>query len=159
MDLASGYWQVKMSPNSIEKTAFATREGLYQFCRLPFGLKNAPSSFSRLMSTVLQGLNLKSCMVYIDDILIWSKGGVREHLARLGEVSERLRAAGLSCKMSKCRLFETSVEYLGHIITREGVMTDPAKVEVIKQLPQPSTLTEIRAFLGATGYYRRAQAV
>ena len=83
LDLASGYWQIAMHPNSVEKTAFSTRQGLFQYLRLPFGLRSAPNTFVRLMNAVLSNMNLKNCMVYLDDILIWSHGGVQQHLDAL----------------------------------------------------------------------------
>ena len=155
LDLASGYWQVRMDPNSAEKAAFSTRNGHYQPVRMPFGLKNAPGTFSKMMVSILAGLNLKICMVYLDDILVWSKGGILGHLARLSEVFDRLRGAGLQCKIGKCALFRKSVKYLGHVVSPSGVTVDTDQVKVIKDLPQPRTLTEVRAFLGATGYYRK----
>ena len=155
LDLASGYWQVRMDPDAAEKAAFSTRNGHYQPIRMPFGLKNAPGTFSRMMVSVLAGLNLRTCMVYLDDILIWSKGGIQAHLDRLSEVFDRLRGAGLQCKVGKCAFFRRTVKYLGHVISPSGVTVDADQVRVIRELPQPRTLTEVRAFLGATGYYRK----
>ena len=154
LDLASGYWQVKMAPESQEKTAFTTYSGLYEFTVMPFGLCNAPATFQRLMETVLAGLARKTCMVYIDDILIFSKT-FEEHLTHLEEVFNRLRQAGLRLKLKKCTFAQPKVEYLGHVVTRNGIEVDPKKVEAVKGFPQPTNLKTLRSFLGLASYYRR----
>ena len=152
IDLASGYWQVNMAKGSKERTAFSTRgeySGLWQFRKMPFGLRNSPATFQRLVSTVLRSCLIDNAMVYLDDIMVYTKGDVSQHLRHLSFVMDRLRGAGLSAKLSKCRLFQTSVEYLGHVITREGVATDPTKVAAIRDLPHPTTITGVRALLGS----------
>ena len=154
LDLASGYWQVKVAPEDREKTAFTTPYGLYQFCVMPFGLCNAPSTFQRLMELVLAGLHWSSCLVYLDDIIIYSRT-VKEHLTRLEEVLERLQAAGMKLKPKKCRLLRRKVNYLGYIVSSGGVQTDPLKVECILSWPSPTTQKELRQFLGLASYYRR----
>ncbi|KAL5457688.1 hypothetical protein EMCRGX_G034974 [Ephydatia muelleri] len=156
LDLASGYWQVKVAPEDPyrEKTAFTTPYGLYQFCVMPFGLCNAPSTFQRLMELVLAGLHWSSCLVYLDDIIIYSRT-VKEHLTRLEEVLERLQAAGMKLKPKKCRLLRRKVNYLGYIVSSGGVQTDPLKVECILSWPSPTTQKELRQFLGLASYYRR----
>eukprot|EP00731_Ephydatia_muelleri_P003311 Em0001g3311a len=154
LDLASGYWQVKVAPEDREKTAFTTPYGLYQFCVMPFGLCNAPSTFQRLMELVLAGLHWSSCLVYLDDIIIYSRT-VKEHLTRLEEVLERLQAAGMKLKPKKCRLLRRKVNYLGYIVSSGGVQTDPLKVESILSWPSPTTQKELRQFLGLASYYRR----
>ena len=154
LDLASGYWQVKMAPESQEKTAFATYSGLYEFTVMPFGLCNAPATFQRLMETVLAGLARKTCMVYIDDILVFSKT-FEEHLTHLEQIFNRLRQAGLRLKLKKCTFAQPKVEYLGHVVTRDGIEVDPKKVEAVKGFPQPTNLKTLRSFLGLASYYRR----
>ena len=154
LDLASGYWQVEMSPESREKTAFITYSGLYEFTKMPFGLCNAPATFQRLMETVLAGLNRKSCVVYIDDILVFSRT-YEEHLAHLREVFERLAKAGLRMKPKKCNFCCEQVCYLGHVVSEAGIAVNPEKVEAVRSFPQPTNLKKLRSFLGLASYYRR----
>ena len=154
LDLASGYWQVEMDAADREKTAFATRHGLFEFQIMPFGLCNAPGTFQRLMEFVLAGLQWQTCLVYLDDVVVYGRD-FSEHLERLREVFKRLRQAGLKLKPSKCFLLRPRVPYLGHVISAEGVSTDPAKIEAVKQWPVPSRVTDVRSFLGLASYYRR----
>lgn len=154
LDLASGYWQVELHPDDREKSAFATCYGLYEFCVMPFGLCNAPATFQRLMENVLNGLQWKTCLVYLDDVIVYSKT-FDEHLDRLREVFERLQAAGLKLKPKKCQLFQRSVQYLGHIISEDGVKTDPEKIRTVAEWPMPITAKQVRSFLGLASYYRR----
>ena len=154
MDLVSGYWQVQMAPEDREKTAFSTHRGLFQFTVMPFGLCNAPGTFERLMEVAMRGLQWTSCLVYLDDIVVFSRD-FKGHLQRLGEVLGRLEAAGLKVKPSKCRLVRGEVAFLGHVVNAEGISTDPSKVEAVRGWPTPGTsLTEVRSFLGLAGYYR-----
>ena len=154
LDLASGYWQVEVEPSDREKTAFATSFGLHQFRVMPFGLCNAPSTFQRLMELALTGLHWSICLVYLDDIIIYSRT-VSEHLQHLQEVLQRLRAAGLKLKPSKCYLLQKSVHYLGHIISECGIKTDPQKTRCIEEWPIPTCVGELRQFLGLATYYRK----
>lgn len=124
LDLAAGYWQVRMQPDSQEKTAFATHSGLYEFRVMPFGLCNSPATFQRLIDTILSGLIPKSCMVYIDDVLVIGKT-FAEHLDHLREVFKRLRDAGLKLKLAKCQFASSKVVYLGFVVSREGISPDP----------------------------------
>jgi hypothetical protein len=154
LDLKSAYWQVEMCPDSAEKTAFITPEGLWQFRVLPFGLCGAPMTFSRLMSEVLKGLLWHKCLVYLDDIIVWSKD-FPEHLEIMREVFERLRKAGLKLAVNKCFIGRKEVKYLGHYVSADGVRVDPKKISAVKDYPIPATVTQVRAFLGLAGYYRR----
>lgn len=154
LDLASGYWQVEMDPADREKTAFTTRHGLFEFRVMPFGLCNAPGTFQRLMEFVLAGLQWQVCLVYLDDVIVYSRD-FNEHVERLREVFQRLRQAGLKLKPKKCHLLRPSVPYLGHVISAKGVSTDPAKVDAVKHWRQPANVTEVRSFLGLASYYRR----
>ena len=154
LDLLSGYWQVEMDKGDREKTAFITQEGLYQFKVMPFGLTNAPATFQRLMDAVLAGLQWKSCLVYLDDVIIVGRT-FEEHLNHLGEVFNRLRQAGLKLKVTKCSLFQEKVCYLGHIVSSEGVSTDPSKTKKVADWPVPTTPKEVQQFLGFANYYRR----
>ena len=154
LDLASGYWQVGLTEDAKAKTAFATSQGLFQFKVLPFGLCNAPSTFERLMERILHGLRWDILMIYLDDIIIFSKTP-EEHLARLDTVFTRLKEAGLKLKPSKCYLFQKEVVYLGHIVGSAGIATDPSKIAVIETWPTPQDVSDIRSGLGLFGYYRK----
>ena len=154
LDLCSGYWQVELEPEDKPKTAFATKRGLYQFRVMPFGLCNAPATFERLMETVLSGLQWDICLIYHDDIIVIAKS-FDEMLQNLETVFNRLSSAGLKLKAKKCHIFAEQVEFLGHIISTEGIATDPKKVEIVKEWKEPSNITEVRSFVGLCSYYRR----
>ncbi len=154
MDLASGYWQVALHPRDKEKTAFPTRQGLFQFTVMAFGLTNAPGTFQRLMEQVLRGLQWRTALAYLDDLVVFGRT-FEETLERLQEVLQRLRQAGLKLKPSKCNFFQTEVRYLGHIIGREGVACDHEKIEAVQQWDTPTTAKQVRSFLRLAGYYRR----
>ena len=158
LDLATGYWQIQVDAESQEKTVFVTHQGLDEFRVMPFGLTNALAVFQRLMSQVLNGLNPESdpdfVEVYIDDVLIFSRS-LEEHLQHLRRVLERLRSANLKLKPSKCHFIRQEVEYLGHIITPDGLKPNPGRVEAVQQFPVPESVTQVRQFLGLTSYYRR----
>ena len=154
LDLASGYWQVELDPDDREKTAFVTHQGLYEFNVMPFGLRNAPSTFQRLMEFVLTGLQWSICLIYLDDVIIFSKN-FDDHLRRMEEVFGKLREAGLKLKPQKCRFLQKEVTYLGHVVSENGVSTDPSKVSKILDWPIPRNVSELRSFLGLASYYRR----
>ena len=154
LDLQSAYWQVSMCPKSAEKTAFITTDGLWQFKKMPFGLSGAPMTFSRLMAEVLKGLLWKTCLVYLDDILIFTDTFER-HLVVMREVFERLRGAGLKLSTKKCFLGRAKVKYLGHIVSADGIETNPKKISAVKDAEPPTNVTQVRQFLGLAGYYRR----
>ena len=153
LDLLSGYWQVGLTPEAKIKSAFCVRSSLYVWSVTPFGLFNAPSTFERLMETVLQGLQWSSCLVYLDDVVIFGNTQ-RELLERMDEVFTRLRKAGLKIKPRKCKFFQTETNYLGHIISGEGVKVSPEKVAAVRDWPIPQCVIEVRSFLGAASYYR-----
>ena len=154
LDLASGYWQVELEPSDREKSAFVTSQGLFEFKVMPFGLTGAPATFQRLMDLVLSGLQWQICLVYLDDVIVFARD-FNEHLERLRQVFDRLREAGLKLRPGKCHLFQTQVPYLGHVISGDGVATDPAKVDAVSSWPQPTCVSDVRSFLGLTSYYRR----
>ena len=154
LDLASGYWQVRLSEDAKPKTAFATHSGLFQFAVMPFGLCNAPATFERLMSQVMRGLHWKRCLVYIDDILVFGHD-FESALQSLELVLIRVAEYGLQLKSTKCNLFRSSVPFLGHIVGRAGLECDPSKVSAVANWIPPSTIKGVREFLGFTGYYRR----
>ncbi|UYV64922.1 K02A2.6-like [Cordylochernes scorpioides] len=154
LDLKSGYWQVGMHPEDKEKTAFSTGIGLYQFTVMPFGLCNAPATFERLIELVLKGLTWKTCLVYLDDIMVMGRT-FEEHLRNLQEVFDRFRANNLALNPKKCQLFQKSVKFLGHIVSTEGIRTSDDKISAIKNWPEPRDKHELRSFLGLCTYYRR----
>ena len=153
LDLASGYWQVAVNPADREKTAFITPYGLYQFKVMPFGLCNAPATFQRLMEHVLTGLHWVTCLVYLDDIIIFSHN-VQQHLKQLRDVFVRLKDAGLKVKPAKCHLLQSSVCYLGHVISDRGIETDPEKVKCVADWPVPVNQKQLQCFMGLASYYR-----
>ncbi|CAF1521526.1 unnamed protein product [Adineta ricciae] len=154
LDLRSGYWQVEMEKESKTKTAFITHKGLYEFTVMPYGLTNAPATFQRLMDIVLAGLKWQSCLVYIDDIVIYSPT-FEQHLIDLRNVLQALREANLTLKRSKCCFCRKEMKYLGHIITQDGIKPDPTLTKAVTEFPQPRTIRDIQSFLGLSGYYRR----
>lgn len=154
LDLASGFHQVEMHPDSVEKTAFSTETGHYEFLRMPFGLKNSPPTFQRVMNNMLRGIQNEKCLVYLDDIIIYSTS-LTEHVIRLREVFERLRKANFKIQLDKTEFLRKEVAYLGHVVTSEGVKPNPDKVRAIKKYPIPKTTKEIKGFLGLLGYYRK----
>ena len=154
IDLRSGYHQLKIKREDIPKTTFSTRYGHYEFLVLPFGLTNAPAAFMDLMNRVFKPYQDKFLVVFIDDILIYSKIHV-EHGEHLRIVLQTLRTHQLYAKRSKCDYWINSESFLGHVISKEGVRVDPNKVEAVSNWPRPANVTEIRSFLGMAGYYRR----
>ena len=138
LDLKSGYWQVQLEEDSKEKTAFACHRGLFQFNVMPFGLSNAPAVFQELMNIVLQGCE-EFAMAYLDDVLIFSKNP-EEHLRHIETIFERIRQHGLKLKLKKCAFFKEETEYLGFVISKDGVKPDPKKVEAIRDLLEPKTV-------------------
>ena len=155
LDLRSGYWQVELEEDDKNRTAFQVGNlGFFEFNRMPFGLCNAPATFQRLMERCMGEMNLRDCLIYLDDIIIFSSN-FEEHLEKLQAVFQRLSNNNLKLKGSKCEFFKSQVSYLGYIVSEEGIRTDPAKIEVVKTWPVPKSVKEVRQFLGFTGYYRR----
>ncbi|WVZ81282.1 hypothetical protein U9M48_028675, partial [Paspalum notatum var. saurae] len=154
IDLRSGYYQIKIREEDIPKTAFSTRYGLYEYLVMSFGLTNAPAFFIYMMNLVFMNELDKFVVVFIDDILIYSKNE-EEHVEHLRIVLARLREHKLYAKFSKCAFWLREVSFLGHIMSEKGVPVDPSKVEDVLNWKQPETVTEIRSFLGLAGYYRR----
>ena len=128
--------------------------GFWECERMPFGLTHATATFQRLLESCLGELHLNWCIIYLDDIIVFSRTP-EEHVHRLKAVIGKLRAAGLKLKPTKCDLFKQQINYLGHVVSKEGVSTDPDKIAAVTEWPQPTTVTEVRSFLGFVSYYRR----
>jgi hypothetical protein len=143
-----------MDEADMDMTSFVTRSATYRFTVMSFGLTNAPAAFQRLMDLVMAGLNYSVCLVYLDDIIVFSRT-IEEHFERLALLLDRLRGANLKLKPSKCQLFRKSVIFLGHVVSEEGIQTDPEKVVAVREWPRPKTITEVRSYLGLASYYRR----
>lgn len=154
MDLASGYNQVPVAEKDRKKTAFCTPFGLFEYNRMPFGLCNAPGTFQRLMERIFGAQHFQTLLLYLDDVIVFSST-VDEHLERLDVVLSRLHQENLKVKLEKCCFFQTEVNYLGHVISKEGVATDPQKISAVADWPRPTNVTELRSFLGFGSYYRR----
>lgn len=154
LDLNQGFFQIGLDPRDRDKTAFSTSQGLYQFTVTPFGLATSPSVFERLMEDVLRGLQWSECLVYMDDIIVPAPT-VDLELERLNHVFTRLREANLKLKPSKCILFQKSVKFLGHVVSENGISTDPDKISAIQKWTVPKNVKEMKSFLGLCGYYRR----
>ena len=142
-----------MAPEDRHKTAFATRDGHYEFLVMPFGLRNAPATFQRLMNVVLRDLRSKCAKVYLDDVNVHSKTW-EQHLTDLREVFLRLRTANLRLNVEKCNFAQPRLVFLGFVVSQKGIETDPQKIEKMLKFPNPSTVAEVRSFLGLLSFYR-----
>ncbi|CAI7799696.1 unnamed protein product [Closterium sp. NIES-54] len=154
LDLRSGYWQIKMADNSIHKTAFRTRYGSYEYLVMPFGLCNAPATFQAEMNHILRPLLDECIVVYLDDILIYSKN-MKEHVEHLQKVFEILRKNKFYVKLSKSDFALKKVQFLGHMVSAEGVHVDSRKIGAVKKWKVPENMKELQQFLGFTNYYNR----
>lgn len=154
LDLASGFYQVEMNPDDIPKTAFNVENGHFEFLRMPMGLKNSPSTFQRVMDNILRGLQNVICLVYLDDIIVFSTS-LQEHMINLEKVFNRLRESNFKIQMDKSEFLKLETAYLGHIISNEGIKPNPDKIKAIENYPLPKTTKEIKQFLGLLGYYRK----
>lgn len=154
LDLASGYYQVAMKEEDREKTAFITPFGLYEYRRMPMGLSTAPATFQRLMQTTMNDMAFQILLVYLDDLLVYSKT-FDEHLERLQRVFNRLREVGLKLNPQKCHFARRKVEYLGYTVSGKGIATSEEKIKAVRCWPTPTTLRDVRSFLGFASYYRR----
>ena len=154
MDLASGYYQIELDPRDKEKTAFNTPWKKMQFLRLPQGAQNSPATFSCLMETVFKDMKGEELLIYMDDLIIFSDT-IDEHMKKLRKVLSKLRAANLKLKPTKCEMFKREVEYLGHLITAEGLKPQKKKIEAIEKFPVPTNVKELMTFLGLSSFYRK----
>lgn len=154
LDLTSGYFQIPLKPEDIPKSAFCCKYGHYEMTRMPFGLNNACSTFQRTMEIALQGLQWVTCLIYIDDIIIFGST-FAEHISRLDEVLNRIKKAGLKLKPEKCNLLQVEVVFLGHVVSKKGVRPDPNNIAKILQWPVPSNAKQVKQFVATGSYYRR----
>jgi hypothetical protein len=154
LDLTSGYWQIRITEADVPKTAFQSRYGSFKFLVMPFGLTNAPSTFQALMNSILSDIVDQFVLVYLDDILIYSRTE-EEHRHHLQIVLDRLRQHRLLVKESKCEFARSSVQFLGHVISGEGLSVDAQKTKAITEWQVPKNVNEIRSFIGLCSYYRR----
>lgn len=154
LDLAQGFHQIELESGSIEKTAFTVNNGHYEYLRVPFGLKNAPSTFQRVMDNIFKEYLYKFCFVYMDDIVVFSKS-LHEHLIHIEKIFLKLQQFHLKIQLEKCEFLRKEVQFLGHVITPHGIKPNPTKIISIQNYPLPKTTREIKSFLGLTGYYRR----
>lgn len=154
LDLSSGFHQIPMEEESKKYTGFSTSDGHFHFNRMPFGLKNAPATFQRMMDTALRGLIGKICFAYLDDIVVFGRT-IQEHNQNLVTLFDRLRATGLKLQPDKCEFLRPELEYLGHLITAEGVKPNPNKINAVQDFKIPSNQKQVKSFLGLSGYYRK----
>lgn len=154
LDLKSGFHQIEMDPDHQSKTAFSTALGHFQFTRMPFGLKNAPATFQRAMNNILGDYIGTICFVYLDDLIIIGKD-LKTHINNLAKILRRLAEFNLKIQLDKCEFMRRETEFLGHVITQEGIKQDPEKVKKTLDWKLPENQKQIKQFLGLSGYYRR----
>lgn len=154
IDMESGFHQILIEEKDREKTAFSVNGAKYQFTRMPFGLKNAPSIFQRAIDDVLRPFIGKFAYVYMDDVIIFSKTE-SEHLDHITKIVEALTSSHMKISSEKSSFFEKKIEFLGHVVSQNRISVDPRKIETIKNYPLPTTLKQLRSFLGLSGYYRK----
>ena len=154
LDALWGYWQIRIADKDVHKAAIRTPLGSYEFLVMPFGLTNAPATFQRFMEDVLRPHLMKYCMVYIDDIIIYSDTAA-EHAEHIEAVLRTLAEKDIKIKLSKCSFFRTQIDFLGHVITRKGILAQPSKIAAIVDWPTPKTVKHVQQFMGLANYYRR----
>uniref|UniRef100_A0A146KXW0 RNA-directed DNA polymerase n=4 Tax=Lygus hesperus TaxID=30085 RepID=A0A146KXW0_LYGHE len=154
LDLTMGYHQIRVHPESREKTAFTVLGRHYEYERMAFGLKNAPATFQRAMHTVLQGMVGVDCLVYLDDVIVFS-ADFDTHMDKLRRVLQRFQDAGFRVNLKKCAFLQQEVRFLGHLVTTDGVRMEPEKVAAVRDYPTPKDVKGVQAFLGLAGFYRR----
>jgi hypothetical protein len=154
LNLQSSFWQIRIAPEDMKKTALITKTGLYDWTVMPFGLKNATSTFTRTMSEVFKDLGSTFLKVFVDDLNVHSETW-GEHIQHLDAVLCKLREVNLKLNPSKCCFAPKAITFLGHVVSREGIRPDPGKIEAVLHFPKPKNVTSVRSFLGLTGYYRK----
>jgi len=152
LDLQSRFWQIRMAPEDMGKTVLITKSGLYDWTVMPFGLKNATSTFTRTMTEVFKELGNSFLKIFVDDLNVHSERW-QDHLQHLGAVLFRLREVNLKLNPSKCCFVARSIVFLGHVVNKEGIRPDPGKIDAVRRFLVPTTVTNVRSFLGLTGYY------
>ena len=155
LDMSQAYLQLELENDSKQYVTVSTLKGLFQYNRLPFGVSSAPSIFQRYMETLLQGC--KGVFVYLDDILV-TGGTAEEHMKNLSCVLSKLDLAGARLNKAKCSFMVSQIEYLGHVIDKDGLHLTEEKIQAIKDTPRPTNVTELRAFLGIINYYGKVYA-
>jgi hypothetical protein len=153
LDLQSGFWQIRMAPEDMGKTALVTKSGLFEWTVMPFGLKNATSTFTRTMTKVFKDVGDSFLKIFVDDLNVHNEEW-QDHLQHLGAVLSRLREVNLKLNPSKCCFAAASVIFLGHVVNKEGTRPDPSKIDAVRGFPTPTIVTTVRSFLGLTRYYR-----
>ena len=154
LDCNSGYWQIPVAEEDKDKTTFTSHMGTYRFTRLPFGLKNAPATFQRALDMILSGVRWQSCLIYLDDVIVFSSNE-EEHLEQVDQVLNLLRKAGVTLKLSKCKFFQNKVDYLGHVLLPGKLAVARESTEAIRQATFPQNPTQMRSFLGSCNVFRR----
>ena len=154
LEAYSGYWQLAIKPEDRHKSAFICHAGQFQYVRMAFGLTNAPATFQRALDMILSRYKSKTCLVHIDDVIIYSKS-VEEHIRHVDEVLTALKKAGVTLKKNKCTFFSDTVEYLGHVIKPGRLAIDRTNTASLRDAKLPQTRTELRSFLGVCNVYRR----
>jgi hypothetical protein len=154
LDLQSSFWQIRMAPDDMKKTVLVTKTGLYDWTVMPFGLKNATSTFTRTMSLVFKELGDKFLKVFVDDLNVHSESW-EDHLRHLEAVLSKLKEVNLKRNPGKCCFAARSITFLGHVVSERGAKLDPGKIDAVVRFLEPRTMTDVRSFLGLTGYYRK----
>jgi hypothetical protein len=154
LDLKSGYWQIPIKEEDKYKTAFICSQGLFEYNVMPFGLTNAPATFQRFMDSTLGDLQMRFAMVYLDDIIIYSKT-FEEHLQHIDIILERLASVNLQLKINKCQFAMNEISYLGHIISDKGIKPDSLNIKAIKEMKPPTKVKALQRFLGMINFYRK----
>lgn len=154
LDLSQGYYQLELDPNSRQYTAFTTNRGQYQMKRLPMGLKTSPSSFSRLMTVAMSGLNYERCLVYLDDLIVFGRN-LQDHNKNLISIFQRLRKVNLKLNPNKCEFLKKEILYLGHEISEHGISPDKSKIQIMQKYPRPTNSDELKRFVAFANYYRK----
>ena len=142
MDLQSGYCQLQTAPDDRHKTDFITKYGLFEYTEMPFGLCNAPSTFQRCMELIFRGMQWKTLLIYLDDIILYSSN-LDDHFDKINEVLSRLKNAGLKLKPSKCEFLKDEVVHLGYVVCKDGIKPNPKVIESVKHLKTPETVKEV----------------
>ena len=154
LDITSAYNQIPVNEDDIPKTAFITKFDLYEYTTMPFGLCNVPSIFQRIIELALQGLQWTSCLIYLDDVIIFGRC-LEEHMSRLRAVLRRIRKANLKLRPSRCHSLQKEVEILGHVVSEAGILPNPRNIQKLVDWPRPINVTQVRGIVGLGSYYRR----